>query len=44
MSHLQNKLFKEYSETSILPHVQKVDVNKDGFISQEDLKAYKVSI
>jgi hypothetical protein len=32
--YLQSKSLKEYPETAILPHVQRVDVNQDGYITQ----------
>ena len=41
-SHLQSKVFKDYPETAILPHVQRVDVNRDGVITVEDIKAFTV--
>lgn len=33
-SHLQSRSLKEYPEAVILPHVQRVDVNQDGYVSQ----------
>jgi hypothetical protein len=33
-SHLQSRSLKDYPEAAILPHVQRVDVNQDGYVSQ----------
>ena len=40
-SELQSALFKEEEETHLLPFVQKMDVNNNGQVSEEDIAAFK---
>lgn len=37
---LQSKLFKDYSQKSLLNHVKNIDINKDGTVTQQDLNSF----